>query len=70
MGYDDGNARFARYFPVAGSVTAINDEAVEDLDKLESDPYGDGWVVEITMANPAELGHLLTAAQYDAQTSE
>lgn len=51
------------YSPVSGTVIAINDAAVADPSVVNSDPYGDGWLlkVEVTSAGP-----LLTAAEYTA----
>lgn len=51
------------YSPVSGTVIAVNDAAVADPSVVNSDPYGDGWLlkVEVTSAGP-----LLTAAEYTA----
>jgi|SRR5215468_10451832 len=50
--------------PVTGTVTARND-AVEDQPELvNSDPYGEGWFVEIRPDDPAALGSLLDVAAY------
>ena len=52
------------YAPVAGTVTARN-EALEGTPELiNSDPYGAGWVVEIELAEGADLDALLDAAAY------
>ena len=50
------------YAPVAGTVTAVNDAVVERPELLNSDPYGDGWLVEMESAEP--LPSLLDAAAY------
>ena len=55
------------YAPVAGQIAAVNDAAVNDLAKVNDDPFGDGWLVKIKLAPGATLDHLLNAAQYDAQ---
>ena len=55
------------YAPVAGEVVAVNAAAVNDLAKVNDDPFGGGWMVKIKLAPGATLDHLLTAAQYDAQ---
>jgi glycine cleavage system H protein len=52
------------FAPVSGSVSARNDALDDQPDLINSDPYGDGWIVEIEMSNPAELGGLLDAAAY------
>lgn len=35
------------YAPVAGSITAVNEELADDPEKINADPYGDGWIVRI-----------------------
>jgi len=35
------------YAPVAGSVTEVNEELADDPEKINADPYGDGWIVRI-----------------------
>lgn len=52
------------YAPVAGTVTARNDALESNPELVNSDPYGDGWVVEIELAEGADLGVLLDAAAY------
>jgi glycine cleavage system H protein len=52
--------------PVSGEVAAIN-EALEDGPELvNEDPYGEGWMIKIKMANPNELDQLMTAEDYQA----
>jgi len=46
--------------PVGGTVVEVNTEAEKDPTLLNSDPYGRGWVVRITLAAPAELTELLS----------
>ncbi|MCU0702715.1 MAG: glycine cleavage system protein GcvH [Fimbriiglobus sp.] len=55
------------YAPVAGQVVEVNAAAVNDLAKVNDDPFGSGWMLKIQLAPGATLDHLLTAAQYDAQ---
>ena len=50
--------------PVSGEVTTINDAAVQDPALVGADPYGAGWLYEVT---PGAVGQLLTAAEYAAQ---
>jgi len=54
------------YAPVTGTVTKIN-EALEDAPELVNDsPYENGWMIEIELADPAQLDGLLDAAAYAA----
>lgn len=55
------------YAPVAGQVAEVNTAAVNDLAKVNDDPFGTGWLLKIKLAPGATLDHLLTVAQYDAQ---
>lgn len=53
------------YLPVSGEVVAVN-EALEDApEALNDDPYGEGWIVKVKLANPAELDALLDAGGYE-----
>ena len=58
------------YSPVSGTVTAVNETAVKDSAIVNKDPYGEGWMIKIKLANPAELDGLLTAAQYKTLLGE
>ncbi len=54
------------FAPVSGTISACN-EALESSPELcNSDPYGQGWIVEISVTNAAQLDSLMTAAQYEA----
>ena len=48
--------------PLSGTVTATNDAVVVDPALVERDPYGAGWLVELTLAAPSELGELISGA--------
>lgn len=52
------------YAPVSGTVTARNDAVSDAPETINSDPYGDGWLVEIRPDDPAVLDGLLSAAAY------
>ncbi len=53
------------FTPIAGAVTSINESLADEPEKVNSDPYGAGWMVRVRMANPAEVDSLLTAAEYE-----
>ena len=57
------------YAPVAGEVIAVNDAATKDTNIVNADPFGAGWLVKFKLAAGANLTHLLTKDQYDAQVS-
>ena len=52
------------YAPVGGSVTAVNDRLTGNPEIINEDPYGEGWMVKVTLADAAEVERLMTAAQY------
>lgn len=52
------------YAPVSGEVLEINNLLAEAPEKLNEDPHGDAWLVKIRLANPGEVGGLLSAAEY------
>jgi glycine cleavage system H protein len=56
------------YAPVSGTVSAVNEALNQTPEALNSDPYGAGWICEITMSDPAELDALLDAAGYRSLT--
>ncbi len=55
------------YSGVSGVVVEVNDKLGDSPDMVNSDSYGDGWLVRLKVSDPAQLEKLLTAAQYDAQ---
>ncbi|MBV1852995.1 glycine cleavage system protein GcvH [Catellatospora tritici] len=52
------------YAPISGTVTARNDALGDSPDLINTDPYGEGWLVEIEPADPAAVDALLDAAAY------
>lgn len=52
------------YMPVSGTVNEFNKSLESAPEKVNSDPYGDGWMVKVTVTNASEVDGLLTADQY------
>ena len=52
--------------PVAGEVLEINEVINDQPELVNNDPYGDGWMIKISVANPAELETLLDSDAYQA----
>ncbi|GIV36910.1 MAG: glycine cleavage system H protein [Cyclobacteriaceae bacterium] len=52
------------FMPVAGKVIEKNTALDSSPEKVNNDPYGEGWMIKIELKNPAELNDLLTAEQY------
>ena len=55
------------YTPVSGTVTAVNDELLDRPELVNEDPYGDGWMIELTPDTPEGVEHLLSTEEYAAQ---
>jgi glycine cleavage system H protein len=53
------------FTPVAGEIIESNDALNDDAEKVNSDPYGDAWMIKIKMDNPGEADALLNAAEYE-----
>ena len=52
------------YSPVSGRVVARNPELADNPERVNEEPYGDGWMVVIEMSDPQELEGLMDAAGY------
>ncbi|MDA0747059.1 MAG: glycine cleavage system protein GcvH [bacterium] len=52
------------YAPVSGEVVAVNDALAEDAVQINSDPYGEGWMIRVRIESHAEVDGLLDAAAY------
>ena len=53
------------FAPLAGKVIGINEILNDEPEKVNQDPYGDGWMIRVQMSNPGEVDSLLTAAEYE-----
>ena len=51
------------YAPVSGEVVAVNEELDANPEIINSDPYGQGWMIKIRVSAPEELGELLDKEQ-------
>lgn len=53
------------FAPVSGEVVRINEQLKDAADLVNSDPYGDGWMLVIKMSDPTEVNKLMAAEQYE-----
>ncbi|MGE0606186.1 MAG: glycine cleavage system protein GcvH [Pirellulales bacterium] len=58
------------YAPVSGEIVAANTELPDNLERLNQDPYGKGWVVKIRLSDEADLKNLLDHKAYEKQCAE
>ncbi|MBV8833041.1 MAG: glycine cleavage system protein GcvH [Acidobacteriaceae bacterium] len=52
------------YSPVTGEVSAINELLQKSPEKLNEDPHGDAWLIQVKLASTSELNDLMSAADY------
>ncbi len=57
------------YAPVSGVVSAVNDELTAMPESVNSDPYGAGWICEITVSTSGDFDALLDAPAYEVLTN-
>jgi glycine cleavage system H protein len=58
------------YAPVTGTVTAVNEALPDQPDLINTDPYGEGWLIDVQMDDEGELDGLMDAETYQAQLDE
>ena len=52
------------FAPLSGEVTAVNEALSESPERINEDPYGEGWLVKVKLSDPSEADDLLDAAGY------
>jgi len=52
------------FLPLSGEIIEFNENLENEPEKVNSDPYGDGWMIKIKMSNQEEVEDLLDAAAY------
>jgi glycine cleavage system H protein len=58
------------FSPLSGEVVEVNDRLDQEPNLVNSDPYGDGWMLKIRLTNPEEMDSLMSAEDYMAHTGE
>jgi len=58
------------YAPVSGKVNEVNKEVNDDPELVNTDPYGEGWLLKIQITDSSQLGQLLSADQYEQYIKE
>ena len=57
------------FAPVSGEVAEVNEALRDTPELLNTDPFGEGWIARVTLADAAELDNLMDAAAYAAETA-
>jgi glycine cleavage system H protein len=52
------------FAPLSGEITAVNEALADNPERINADPYGDGWLVKVKLSDPDELESLLDVAAY------
>ena len=52
------------YAPMSGEVTEVNEAVADSPETINSDPYGDGWLVKVKLSDPSEADALMSAEDY------
>lgn len=58
------------YAPVSGEVAEVNDDLPDSPELVNEDPYGDGWMVKLTIGDESDLEDLMTADEYREYVEE
>ncbi|MEE9155931.1 MAG: glycine cleavage system protein GcvH [Gemmatimonadota bacterium] len=58
------------YIPLSGKVIGVNDSLEEEPSLINTDPYGDGWMVRLSINDPSELNQLLGPDEYTSLIAE
>ena len=53
------------FTPVSGEVTEVNESLNDEPEKVNKDPYNEGWMIKMKMSAPGEVDSLLNAAEYE-----
>lgn len=53
------------FMPVSGEVLEVNPELEDQPELVNSDVYGKGWIIKVSISNPAELDELMAADEYE-----
>jgi glycine cleavage system H protein len=57
------------FMPVSGTITAVNPELNSEPELVNSDPYGRGWMIKMTVNNPEDVAALMDAAAYQGMVA-
>ena len=53
------------FSPVSGEIVGINESLADSPEQVNTDPYGEGWMIRVEMSKPGEVDSMLTAAEYE-----
>jgi glycine cleavage system H protein len=57
------------FTPIAGEITEVNEALNDDAEKVNTDPYGEAWMIKLKMDNPLEADAMLSSVEYEEYLS-
>lgn len=57
------------FLPVSGEIVEFNESLEDEPEVVNSDPYGDGWMIKVKMSDPSQVDELMSAEDYKALIS-
>ncbi len=54
------------FMPLSGEIIAFNEDLEANPEVVNTDPYGDGWMIKVTFSDASEIDNLLSASEYEA----
>lgn len=57
------------FLPVDGKITELNNNLANSPESVNNDPYGEGWMIKMTVNDPADVEALMDSAAYEAQVA-
>ncbi len=58
------------FAPISGTVVGVNEALGDDPEKINADPYGDGWIIKLKLSGEFDNGELLTPDDYQSLLDE
>lgn len=53
------------FMPISGEIIEVNEELDRNPELVNTDPYGDGWMIKVSVSDASEMDRLLSAAEYE-----
>lgn len=53
------------FMPISGEIIEVNEELDRNPELVNTDPYGDGWMIKVSVSDVSEMDRLLSAAEYE-----
>ncbi len=54
------------FMPISGEITSFNEELESNPEVVNTDPYGEGWMIKVAISDQSEIDALMSASDYEA----